>query len=91
MKKISKKSPTITLVDLFKSRLNIDFENVLPVDRELYNQFLQNTVDVLHSERDFVSTSLAPKESAEQKGLLYKAHDYAAHGRIVDFAVLMTY
>lgn len=71
--------------------LNIDFENVLPTDRELYNQFLQQAVDQLHQQGFFVSTSLAPKLSAEQKGLLYEAHDYAAHGRIVDFVVLMTY
>jgi spore germination protein len=71
--------------------INIDFENVLPEDRELYNQFLQLAVDTLHREGYFVSTSLAPKVSAEQKGLLYEAHDYPAHGRIVDFVVLMTY
>ena len=71
--------------------INIDFENVLPADRELYNQFLQKTVDQLHPEGYFVSTALAPKVSAEQKGLLYEAHDYEAHGRIVDFVILMTY
>lgn len=71
--------------------VNIDFENVLPADRELYNQFLQRTVDRLHPEGFFVSTALAPKTSAEQKGSLYEAHDYEAHGRIVDFVVLMTY
>ncbi len=70
--------------------LNIDFENVFPEDRDLYNQFLQKTVDRLHPEGYFVSTALAPKTSADQKGLLYEAHDYAAHGRIVDFVVLMT-
>jgi spore germination protein len=71
--------------------LNIDFENVSPDDRELYNQFLQLAVDTLHPEGYFVSTSLAPKVSGEQKGLLYEAHDYPAHGRIADFVVLMTY
>ncbi len=71
--------------------LNIDFENVFPADRELYNQFLQRAVDRLHPEGYSVSTALAPKISGEQKGLLYEAHDYAAHGRIVDFVVLMTY
>lgn len=71
--------------------LNIDFENVLPQDRELYNQFLQRAVDTLHQQGYFVSTSLAPKLSAAQKGLLYEAHDYPAHGRIADFVVLMTY
>ena len=71
--------------------INIDFENVLPEDRENYNQFLQRTVDRLHPEGYFVSTALAPKVSAEQQGLLYEAHDYEAHGRIADFVVLMTY
>jgi spore germination protein len=71
--------------------LNIDFENVYPADRELYNQFLQRAVNKLHPEGYFVSTSVAPKTSGEQKGLLYEAHDYPAHGRIVDFVVLMTY
>lgn len=71
--------------------LNIDFENVFPADRELYNQFLQRAVDRLHPEGYTVSTALAPKISGEQRGLLYEAHDYAVHGRIVDFTVLMTY
>lgn len=71
--------------------LNIDFENVLPADRENYNTFLQTAVDLLHPKGYLVSTALAPKVSATQGGLLYTAHDYAAHGRIADFVVLMTY
>lgn len=71
--------------------LNIDFEYVLPEDREAYNSFLESTVNRLHSEGFFVSTSLAPKLSAEQAGLLYEAHDYPVHGRLADFVVLMTY
>lgn len=71
--------------------LNIDFENVLPADRELYNRFLEHAVALLHQNGFFVSTSLAPKISGEQKGLLYEAHDYPAHGRLADFSVLMTY
>lgn len=71
--------------------INIDFENVLPQDRVNYNEFLQRTVDRLHREGYFVSTALAPKTGPTQQGLLYEAHDYPAHGRIVDFVVLMTY
>ena len=71
--------------------VNIDFENVLPEDREPYNEFLLDTVDRMHREGYFVSTALAPKTSKEQRGLLYEAHDYEAHGRIADFVVLMTY
>lgn len=83
------------IVNIMKEKdyrgLNIDFENVLADDRELYNQFLQLAVDILHEEGYFVSTALAPKVSATQAGLLYEAHDYEAHGRIVDFVILMTY
>ncbi|MGE7750794.1 LysM peptidoglycan-binding domain-containing protein [Lysinibacillus fusiformis] len=71
--------------------LNIDFENVLPADRENYNAFIQLAVDMLHPKGYLVSTALAPKTSATQVGTLYEAHDYEAHGRIADFVVLMTY
>jgi spore germination protein len=83
------------IIDIMKQKgymgLNIDFENVLPADREAYNRFLQSAVDRLHPENFFVSTAVAPKTSGAQTGLLYEAHDYEAHGRIVDFVILMTY
>lgn len=71
--------------------INIDFENVIPADRESYNSFLNRAVNSLHLEGFFVSTALAPKVSGAQTGALYEAHDYEAHGKIVDFVVLMTY
>ncbi|MBN8192540.1 LysM peptidoglycan-binding domain-containing protein [Bacillus sp. NTK074B] len=71
--------------------LNIDFEYVYPEDRENYNSFLRRTVKVLKPKGYSVSTALAPKMKGDQKGLLYEAHDYKAHGAIVDFVVLMTY
>jgi len=71
--------------------LNVDFENVLPEDRENYNAFLQLAVDRLHPLGHFVSTAVAPKVSGTQTGTLYEAHDYEAHGRIVDLVILMTY
>lgn len=70
--------------------LNIDFEYVYPEDRENYNTFLRRVVDRLHPNYS-VSTALAPKESREQQGTLYEAHDYRAHGQIADFVVIMTY
>ncbi len=71
--------------------LNIDFEYVYPEDRQNYNAFLRRVVSRLRPEGYTVSTALAPKERADQPGLLYEAHDYEAHGEIVDFVVLMTY
>ena len=38
-----------------------------------------------------MSTALAPKTSATQKGKWYEGHDYQAHGQIADFVVIMTY
>ncbi|WP_411954390.1 LysM peptidoglycan-binding domain-containing protein [Alkalibacillus sp. S2W] len=71
--------------------IHFDFE-FLPTDmREAYNQFLQTAKDRLSPEGLMISTALAPKTSAEQTGAWYEAHDYAAHGDIVDFVVLMTY
>ncbi|SFS54065.1 glycosyl hydrolase family 18 protein [Marininema halotolerans] len=73
--------------------LNIDFENLREDDRDAYTEFLQLiTRRVKRARRTYlVSTALAPKTSAEQKGAWYTAHDYGAHGKIVDFVILMTY
>jgi spore germination protein len=71
--------------------LNIDFEYVYPEDKENYNHFLRKVVDRLHPEGYTVSTAIAPKVKADQTGLLYESHDYAAHGEIVDYVVIMTY
>ncbi|SDW51378.1 spore germination protein [Marininema mesophilum] len=73
--------------------LNIDFENLREDDRDAYTQFIQLITQRVKRARSsyLVSTALAPKTSAEQKGAWYTAHDYPAHGRIVDFVILMTY
>ncbi|SDB87556.1 glycoside hydrolase family 18 protein [Shouchella lonarensis] len=71
--------------------VHFDFEFLPPEERENYNQFLRKAVDRLHPAGLLVSTALAPKTSAEQVGQWYEAHDYRAHGDIVDFVVLMTY
>jgi spore germination protein len=71
--------------------VNFDFEYVYPEDRENYNAFLRRVVSRLRPQGILVSTALAPKERENQPGLLYEAHDYRAHGEIVDFVILMTY
>lgn len=71
--------------------LNIDFERISPDDRELYNDFLRKVVASLHPLNYPVATALAPKTSSGQIGAWYGAHDYQAHGQIVDFVILMTY
>ena len=71
--------------------VNLDLEYVYPFDRESYNQFLALFAQRLHARGYYLSTALAPKTSFEQEGLLYSAHDYAAHGKYADFCVIMTY
>ncbi|MGM7683426.1 LysM peptidoglycan-binding domain-containing protein [Cytobacillus sp. Hm23] len=71
--------------------LNVDFEFVYPEDRENYNNFLRKTVARLHPEGLSVSTALAPKVTGTESDLLRAAHDYQAHGEIVDMVFLMTY
>ncbi|GGH78846.1 spore germination protein [Pullulanibacillus pueri] len=71
--------------------INIDFEFLGSNMREQYNQFLQKITQRMHQEGYIVSTALAPKTSGTQVGAWYEAHDYAFHGRTVDFVVLMTY
>jgi spore germination protein len=71
--------------------LNIDFEYIFPEDREAYNNFLRKVTETLHPLGYIVTTALAPKISGDQQGLLYEAHDYAVHGELADFVILMTY
>lgn len=71
--------------------INIDFEHIAEEDRELYNQFLAKLFPILKREGYIVSTALAPKSSDQQGGAWHGAHDYAFHGKIADFVILMTY
>ena len=71
--------------------LNINFEYIYPFDRDSYSQFVARAAQRLHPLGCPVSTAIAPKESANQQGLLYTAHDYEAHGRYADRVILMTY
>lgn len=71
--------------------LNIDFERVSPADRQLYNNFLRRITTQLHNNNFVVSTALAPKTTDVTTGAWHGAHDYRAHGEIVDFVILMTY
>ncbi|SDQ04532.1 spore germination protein [Virgibacillus subterraneus] len=73
------------------SDVHFDFEFLPPDDREAYNNFLRKAKQRLSEAGLLMSTALAPKTSAEQEGAWYEAHDYAVHGELADFVVLMTY
>lgn len=71
--------------------IHFDFEYLRPADKEAYNAFLRKAKARFSQEGWLLSTALAPKTSADQKGRWYEAHDYKTHGEIVDFVVIMTY
>ncbi|PJI09329.1 MULTISPECIES: glycosyl hydrolase family 18 protein [Clostridium] len=68
----------------------VDFERIPPVDRQKYNDFLRKLVAALHPNY-LVATALAPKTYDITTGSWHGAHDYKAHGEIVDFVIIMTY
>lgn len=71
--------------------VDVDFEYIYPSDRELYNSFLSELKAELSPRGLTLSTAIAPKISATQAGTLYEAHDYAFHGSVVDYLIIMTY
>lgn len=71
--------------------VDVDFEYIYPNDRELYNSFLTELKAELQPRGLTLSTAIAPKISATQVGTLYEAHDYAFHGSVVDYLIIMTY
>ncbi|MGF6953069.1 spore germination protein [Neobacillus sp. B4I6] len=71
--------------------IHFDFEFLRPADREAYNRFLRKAKQRFSRQGWLMSTALAPKTSATQKGKWYEGHDYKAHGEIADFVVIMTY
>ena len=83
------------IIDTLKNKhyygLDIDFEYIYPEDKDNYNKFLKKVTDTLHPLGYKVVTSLAPKTSSSQHGLLYEAHDYPVHGKHADHVLIMTY
>ena len=80
-----------TLVSKRYDAVDVDFEYILPQDRESYVSFISDLREVANQRGKRVFVSLAPKTSADQPGLLYEAHDYSALGAAADRALLMTY
>lgn len=71
--------------------LDVDFEYVPAALREDYAAFVTRLRDALNPQGYPVLVALAPKTSADQRGLLYEAHDYALLGAAANAVLLMTY
>lgn len=71
--------------------LDVDFEYVYENERALYNAFLERVAARFSPLGYRLTSAVAPKLSGAQQGRLYTAHDYAAHGRLMDAVIIMTY
>lgn len=71
--------------------VDIDFEYILAGDRDVFTNFVAQISESMRNNGYHTSIAMAPKTSAEQKGLLYEGKDYRALGEIVDHALIMTY
>ena len=71
--------------------LDIDFEYVRAQDAAAYVEFVSRTRQILNLFGYWVTVALAPKTSADQKGLLYEGIDYGMLGQAADRVMLMTY
>ena len=71
--------------------VDIDFEYILASDRDAFTEFVRQVADAMRANGYHTSVALAPKTSADQKGLLYEGKDYRALGEAADHVLLMTY
>lgn len=71
--------------------LDIDFEFVLPEEREAYIAFVTLLTERCNAAGFEVLVALAPKTSATQRGLLYESHDYGGLAAAANTVLLMTY
>lgn len=73
------------------SGIDVDFEFIPARNAAAYADFIAELRAILNAEGKIVIVALAPKTSADQRGLLYEGHDYALLGAAADYVLLMTY
>ena len=70
------------------AELNIDFEYILPQDRDRFTDFVRLAAQRLEAP---VTVCLAPKSNPNQRGPLFDGTDFPALGVAADRVLLMTY
>lgn len=71
--------------------VDVDFEFILAADRAAFTDFVRQVAEAMRTNGYHTSVALAPKTSADQRGLLYEGKDYKALGEVADHLLLMTY
>lgn len=82
---------TDTVLEKGYAGVDIDFEYILAEDRDAFTAFVGKVSSAMHAVGRQVSVALAPKQSADQKGLLYEGKDYRGLAEAADYVLLMTY
>lgn len=86
---------TAELIDMTVQKgyagVDIDFEYILAEDRDAFTAFVRRVAEAMREIGKQTSVALAPKQSADQKGLLYEGKDYRGLGEAADYVLLMTY
>jgi spore germination protein len=73
------------------SGINIDFENMYPEDRGLFNAFVKDLRDALRPRNYLISIAVPPKAADLPNSPWVGTFDYRALGELADFIFLMTY
>lgn len=73
------------------SGIDVDFEFIPARNAAAYADFIAELRALLNPSGKTVTVALAPKTSADQRGLLYEGHDYSLLGAAADNVLLMTY
>lgn len=71
--------------------LDIDFEYILPENKQQYVQFVGKTRNALNEKGYRVTVAVAPKTFDRQRGILVEGVDYGKLGENTDAVFLMTY
>lgn len=71
--------------------IDIDFEFILAADKNAFTLFVQDVARTMRNNGYTTSVALAPKSSADQKGVVYEGKDYKALGEAADYVLTMTY
>lgn len=82
------------LLEMKKKNLfgvDFDMEYVPAQNRDQYTELVAKATEMYNKEGYLVTVALAPKISANQRGLLYQGHDYYGMGMAANFVLLMTY
>ena len=79
---------TATVEEKGFAEVNIDFEYIPGEDRDAFTDFVRRCVETLPVP---VTVCLAPKNSADQRGVLFDGKDFPALGELAARVLLMTY